>query len=95
MGHHDQCAPPFFQIILQPVGHLIVQMVGGLVQQQNIRRRKQDGNQRQTLALAAGKLACRLRKVPDSKPGHHRLRVAFNGPPVLLRHIARQHALQA
>ena len=93
--YHDQHALPFFQIILQPVRHIVVQMVGGLVQQKDIRRRQERRDQRQPLSLAAGKLAGGLGKIPDPKPGHHRLRVAFNDPPVLLRHIARQHAVQA
>ena len=95
MRYHDQSSLPFFQIILQPVGHLIVQMVGGLVQQQNVRRGQERRDQRQPFSLTSGKLARRLGKIPDPQPGHHRLRVALNSPPVLLRHIARQHAVQA
>ena len=94
MGDHDQCASPFFQIVLQPVCHVIVQMVGGLVQQQNVRRGEQHRNKRQALPLSAGKLACRLVKVPDPKAGHHGLGVAFDGPPVLVGYISSQHTFQ-
>ena len=38
MRYHDKGALPFFQIILQPVCHLMVDVVGRLVQKQDVTR---------------------------------------------------------
>ena len=42
MGDQQQCAPVRFQIIFQPLNRLNVKVIGRLVEQQGIRRRKQD-----------------------------------------------------
>ena len=52
---HHQCAPVARQLILKPLDHLVVQMVGRLIQNENIARRKQSRRQRSSFPLTAGK----------------------------------------
>ena len=39
MGNHKESASEFFEVVLQPVGHAAVKMVGRLIQHQEIGRR--------------------------------------------------------
>ena len=55
VGHHHQPALEAAEPVLQPGGHLRVQMVGGLVQNQHIRRVDQGRRQGHPLPLSAGK----------------------------------------
>ena len=57
MGHHHQPALKPAEPVLQPHGHLRVQMVGGLVQNQHIRRVDEGRRQRHPLPLSAGERA--------------------------------------
>ena len=54
MGHHHQPALEPAEPVLQPRGHLRVQVVGRLVQHQHIRRVDQRRRQRHPLPLSAG-----------------------------------------
>ena len=57
MGHHHQPALEPAEPVLQPGSHLRVQMVGGLIQNQHIRRVDQRRRQRHPLPLSAGERA--------------------------------------
>ena len=63
------------QVIFQPADHLRIQVVGGLVQQKQIRRVHQGGGQGHPLALTAGQSAHFLIHVFNAQPGEnfHRL----------------------
>ena len=56
MRNHDHNAFKAVQIILQPGYHLVIQMVGRLIQNQHIRRVYQSSGQCDTLLLTTGKL---------------------------------------
>ena len=106
MGNHYQCALPFLQIILQPVRHAVIQMVGRLVQYKYVGRHQKGSYQRQPLFLPAGQFPAFLAKIRHSQPGEHTLCLAFQLPfPVSLLFIRPtadrqaffiplQHALQ-
>ena len=73
MGHHDQAALEPAEPVLQPGYHLAVQMVGGLVQNQHVRRVDQGRRQGHPLPLAAGERPHLLGKVCDPQPVQHGL----------------------
>ena len=54
VGHHDEPAPEAAKPVLQPGDHGGIQVVGGLVQDQHVRRVDEGRRQRQALALPAG-----------------------------------------
>src|SRR5262249_23783741 len=53
MGDEDHAARIVFEIVLQPCGGLGVEVVGGLVKQQNVRPRQEQPRQRDAAAFAA------------------------------------------
>ena len=53
LDHHKR-SPELHKVFFQPAGHFTVQMVGGLVQNQDFHRLKQDIHQRHPFLLAAG-----------------------------------------
>ena len=56
MGNHDHYAAESSKILLQPYHHLIIQMVGRLIQDQHIRRVDHGSGQRHSLFLTAGQM---------------------------------------
>ncbi|CDC69327.1 ribosomal protein S5 [Oscillibacter sp. CAG:155] len=93
VGHHDQPALEAAEPVLQPGHHLTVQMVGGLVQDQHVRRTQQRRGQRHTLALAAGESADFLFKIRQPQPVEHGLCLIFVQGPELRREVEK-HLLQ-
>ena len=71
MGHHHQSALEPAEPVLQPRGHLRVQMVGRLIQNQHIRRMDQRRRQSHPLPLSAGKGSHLLLVVRQSQPVEH------------------------
>ena len=71
MGHHDQPPLKSTQPVLQPCHHLAVQMVGGLVQHQNVSRMHQRRHQRHAFALTAGEGADFLREIEETQLRQH------------------------
>ncbi len=94
MGDHDHGTFSTAQLILQPVGHGIVQMVGRLVQQQDLRRGQQHRYQCQTLALSAGQLPAGLVKFRNAQFRQHAFGICLNGSGVFLHAVAPQYCLQ-
>ena len=80
VGDHQQGAPEFLQIVLQPVGHLAVQVVGGLVQHQKLRRGQEDAHQGDPLSLSPGECLHSGVKIIDSQFGQHGLGLALQIP---------------
>ena len=54
VGHHDEPAPEAAEPVLQPGDHGGIQVVGGLVQDQHVRRVDKGRRQGQALTLPAG-----------------------------------------
>ena len=77
MGDHDNAAPEASEPLLQPLYHIGVEMVGGLVQQQHVRRMDQRGTQGHTLPLPAGQGADFLVIVRQAQLGQHGFRLKF------------------
>ena len=73
VGDHDKTPGKFLQVPLQPEDHVAVQVVGGLVQDEHIRRVKEHRRQSHPLPLAAGEGTHPLVKISDSQPGEHGL----------------------
>ena len=93
MGDHNKSAPKPLQPLLQPGGHGGVQVVGGLVQYQHIRRMDQRRRQCHALALTAGERTHLLLIVGDTQLVEHGLGLVF----VYLAEFRRQmqkHLLQ-
>ena len=94
MGHHDQDSLKPVQIIFQPEGHVIVYMVGWLVQDQYIRRVHKGPGQRGSFLLPAGQMIHRFIEITDSKFCKNRLGLTHRLIPIRImfpfRHI-RQH----
>ena len=83
MGDHDKPPGELPQTVLQPEDHVAVQVVGGLVQNEHIRRVEEDRRQGHPLALAAGEGPHRLGKVRQAQPGEHGLGlIVQKGPGV-------------
>ena len=81
--HHDHRPFISVQVFLQPCGHLIVQMVGGLVQDQHIRRVYQNRRQRHPFLLASGKMIDLLLMIHDTQPVQHHTGVCLRSPVLL------------
>ena len=73
VGHHDEAALEPAEPVLQPRHHLAVQVVGGLVQDQYVRRVDEGRRQGHPLPLAAGEGAHFLGKIRDAQPVQHGL----------------------
>ena len=56
MSHHQQRSPVRLQILLQPLDHLTVQVVGGLVHEQHVKILRQHLRQGHPPSLAPGEL---------------------------------------
>ena len=93
VGHHDQRPPPGAQIVLQPEHHVVVQVVGRLVQDEHVTGPGQHRRQGHPAALPAGQLPHAL-----VEPGHPQ--PVEDGPGLILRQGAvgvvqpQQHLLQ-
>ena len=102
MGDHDQAPGELPQVVLQPEDHVAVQVVGGLVEDEHIRRVEEDGGQGHPLPLAPGEGVHRLGKVRDPQAGEHGLGLVLQqGPGVrgevvkdLLQHRGPRHHLR-
>ena len=93
MGHHHQSALEAAEPVLQPCGHLSVQVVRGLVQHQDIRRVDQGRRQGHPLPLAAGEGAHLLAVVGDAQLVQHGLGLVLVQRPELRREV-QEHLLQ-
>ena len=99
VGDHNEAPGELPQPVLQPGHHLAVQVVGGLVQDEHVRRVEEDGGQGHPLPLAAGEGVHRLGEVGDPQPGEHGLGLVLQqGPGVrgevvkdLLQHRGSLH----
>jgi hypothetical protein len=67
VGDHDEAAVVTLQVVAQPDDGVGVQVVRGLVQQQDVGVREQDPGQLDPAALAAGERVQRLREHPVGK----------------------------
>ena len=92
--NHQQRKCATREIFLKPFNHLQIQMVGRLVQNQEIRFRNQDVGQRHTFQLSAGKLRQGLFEIRDVQFGKDRLGTCFVVPGPLALHAVQYH-LQA
>ena len=93
MGDHDDAAPEGAQPLLQPGHHLAVQVVGGLVQDQNVRRMHQCGDQSHPLALTAGECPHPLVEVREPQLGQHGFCLVFAQLPELFGEM-EEHLLE-
>ena len=93
MGHHDEPAFEAAEPILQPGHHLTVQVVGGLVQDQDVRRSQQCRSQCHALALSAGEGPHLLLEIRQPQPVEHGLCLIFIQRPELRREM-QEHLLQ-
>jgi hypothetical protein len=84
MGHHHQSALETAEPVLQPRGHFRVQMVGGFVQHQHIRRVDQRRRQRHPLPLSAGEGPHLLLIVRQAQLVEHGLGLIFVQLPEFL-----------
>ena len=93
MGHHHQSALEAAEPVLQPGGHLGVQVVGRFVQHQYIRWMDEGRRQGNPLPLAAGESADFLAVVCDTQLVQHGLGLVFVQFPELCREV-QEHLLQ-
>ena len=85
VGHHDEPAPEAAEPVLQPGDHGGIQVVGGLVQDQHVRRVDKGRRQGQALALPAGEGPHLPLKVREPQPRQHRFRLVLVELPELRR----------
>ena len=83
MGDHDQATPEPAQPVLQPGYHLTVQMVGGLVQDQDVCRMDQSRGQSHPFALTAGEGADFLGEIRQAQAVEHGFGLVFVQLPKL------------
>ena len=77
MGYQNHGSPEFSKIGFQPADHFLVQMVGRLVQNQDIRRKQQSPRQGHPFLLPAGQgLDPRLR-IRDAQGIQHIFRIVL------------------
>ena len=93
MSHHHQSALEAAEPVLQPRGHLRVQVVGRLVQHQHIRRVDQRRRQRHPLPLSAGEGPHLLLIVWQAQLVEHGLGLIFVQFPEFLGEM-QEHLLQ-
>ena len=93
MGHHDEAPLEPAEPVLQPGHHLAVQVVGGLVQNQHVRRVDEGRRQGHPLPLAAGEGAHLLGEVRDAQPVQHGLGLVLVQRPELGGEV-EEHLLQ-
>ena len=94
MSHHQDGSPETDQILFQPLGHRIVQVVGRLVQYQDVRRRKKRIDQSHPLLLPAGHVVDTLFIICEFQPVQHGLGIRLYGPAVQFIHIALHRSFQ-
>ena len=96
MSYQHNSSPEFQQIIFQPLGHLVIQMVGGLVQDQDIPFAHQHPDKGRPLLLSAGQLLHRLVKIRQIQLVKHSLGLCLPRPPVICGcgYIALQRRFQ-
>ena len=73
VGHHEQRPVASGQIALQPLYHLQVEMVGGLVEYQQVGLHQQHVGQRHSLLLTATQLSHRLLQIANLQLRQHLL----------------------
>ena len=94
VGDHHQRAAIALQLVLQPLDHLVVQMVGRLVQDQQIAWRQQCCCQGCSLALPAGQGLRHHGRILDAQLFQHRCRFALDIPEFLILFYIADHILQ-
>ena len=77
---HQKRAPVILQEILQPEDHVLVEVVGRLVEDQKVRRRQNSRHQSRPLLLPAGKLRGVQRRIGDTEALQHDSDFAFGVP---------------
>ena len=88
--HHEQTQASTVQVFLQPLGHVQVEVVGRLVQNQQVRFRNQHIGQGHPLQLSAGQVSDFLGKVADFQLRENLLGPAFVIPRLLVLHPCQQ-----
>ena len=78
----QQCAGVFLQILLQPVHHRKVKMIGRLIQNQQVAGREDGGCERSALLLASREFAGEDVRVLDAEAEQGRAHFAFRVPVV-------------
>ncbi len=73
MGHHEDGLVAARQKTLKPYYHFEVEMVGGLVENEEVRIGNKHLSQRHTLLLASGQLGDRLLHIGDAELGEYLL----------------------
>ena len=73
VGHHQQGHTAALQVVLQPLDHVDVEVVGGLVQDEHLRLIDEQAGQRHTLDLASAQFLDRLVVVGDLELGENLL----------------------
>ena len=86
VGHHEQRHGAALQVVLEPLYHVDVEVVGGLVEDEKLGLVNQDLGERHTLDLAAAQLAHALREVVDLELGEHLLEALLIVPGVAVVH---------
>lgn len=80
MGDHQESALAVFQIFFEPGNGLVIQMVGGLVEDQEIAGSQEHRSHGHTFALAAGQGADGFVKIPDAQLGQNGFDLGFQVP---------------
>ena len=94
MGNHQNCPAKILQIILQPLDHLMVEMVRGLIQNQKVTRRQDRGDKRRPFLLSPGqdlRTAVGIRNPKIDKPRAH---LSLCVPVICLPADRLRHILQ-
>ena len=84
--HHQQRYRGAAQIVLQPLHHVQVQVIGRLVQDQQLRLGDERIGKSHPLQLASGQLAHRLVEIPDMQAGEDLLHLVLIIPSLVLLH---------
>ena len=84
--HHQQRYRGAAQIVLQPLHHVQVQVIGRLVQDQQLRLGDERIGKGHPLQLASGQLAHRLVEIPDMQAGEDLLHLVLIIPSLVLLH---------
>ena len=89
VGDHDEAAPEGAQIIFQPYNTFAVQMVGGFVQQQKLRRAQQGRGQSRPLALSARQRSHRCIVILQAQPLQHGFAFIFRTALRICHHLGK------
>ena len=93
MGYGDHCTPVLLQMVLQPGDRFGIQVVGGLVQQQDVWLGQQQAGQGHPAALAARDHTDRCVRGRAAQGVHSQFQTAVKGPGVVLVEEILQLAL--